>query len=99
MLRFRQAPEGRDWTFRYLLTFAVLAGFWAVEHFALQASVFEFRPVTTHPGTYQAIRLGIDLTVAAALLLVFSRAMLLLIVAVDFIISLIIVAYNQYFHH
>jgi phosphoglycerol transferase MdoB-like AlkP superfamily enzyme len=99
MLHFRQAPQGRDWTLRYLLTFAALAGFWAVEHFALQASVFEFRPVTTHPGTYQAIRLGINLTVAVAILLVSNRAMLLLIVAADFILSLIIIAYNQYFHH
>ncbi len=99
MLRFMKAPQARDWTGRYVLAFCVLALFWAGEHFVLQASVFEVRPVTTHPGTYQSIRLGIDLMAAIALLLTLSRPFLILVMSLDCLLSLIIVAYNHYFHH
>jgi hypothetical protein len=71
---------------------------WAAEKFFVQASLFESPPITRHPLCFRAARLGFDLAISALILLTLSRPWLLLIAAVDFLISLALVAQNHYFH-
>ena len=54
--------------------------------------------ITRHPFFYQAIRLVLNLLAAAIVLLIFNRFWLIFIVILDCLLSLVIVAYSQYFH-
>ena len=92
----RQFVKNKDLTPFVLL--GGLAFFWATENFILQASAFPFPPITKYPYFYQGIRLTLNLLAAAIILLLFKRFWLILIFILDFLLSLLIVAYNQYFH-
>jgi len=61
-------------------------------------SAFWVPPVTRHPYLYQGIRLVLDLLAAAIVLLIFNRFWLIFIAIMDCLLSLVIAAYNQYFH-
>jgi len=88
----------KEWSWKYILLFGGLIFFWTMENFILQASAFSVPPITRHPYFYQLIRLVLDILAAAIVLLIFSRFLLIFIVLMDCLLSLIIVAYNQYFH-
>ena len=88
----------KEYSRKYILLFGGLAFFWAIENFILQASAFSVPPVTQYPYFYQGIRLVLNLLAAAIVLLLFNRFWLIFIFVLDFLLSLLIVAYNQYFH-
>lgn len=88
-----------QWSRRYATVFVGLVLFWALENFLLQVSLFDAPPNTTHPFSYHAIRLGLDVLAAAALVLLLPRFWLIAAMVADSAISLVIVAYTHYFHH
>jgi phosphoglycerol transferase MdoB-like AlkP superfamily enzyme len=88
----------KEWSLKYILLFGGLIFFWSIENFILQGSAFPVLPITRHPYFYQIIRLVFNLLGAAIVLLIFNRYLLIFIAILDCLLSLIIVAYNQYFH-
>ena len=88
-----------QWSRPYFFSLAGLAVFWAVENFLVQAAAFDRQPTTTHPYSYQAGRLGLDLLAASGALLVLSRRWLLGLLAGDFLVSAVTLPYAHYFHH
>lgn len=90
--------NGLQYNLKYILLFGGLAFFWAIENFILQASVFSIHPVTKYPYFYQGIRFFLNFLAAAIVLLLFNRFWLIFIIIIDFLLSLLILAYNQYFH-
>jgi hypothetical protein len=89
----------RQWSAPYFFSLAALALFWTLDNFLVQAAAFDQQPTTIHPYFYQAVRLGIDFLAASAVLLFFGRRWLLVIVAADFLVSLLVFPYAHYFHH
>ena len=89
---FDGAHEGK-----YVVALLILAGLWALEHFLIQASLFDSPPATLHPFGYQAARLLTNLSVALFLVLAANWAWLLFILSLDFALSLVVLAYRKYF--
>src|SRR5258708_768332 len=87
-----------NWPTGYFLASAGLAAFWALENFLVQAALFDLPPITRHPRIYQFMRLSINLVAAGIIVLAFNRPWLTLIAALNFGLSLIVIAYGQYFH-
>ena len=81
----------------YVIIFLILAIFWATENFLIQASLFDSPPVTLHPLAYQTVRLAINLSAAFLILLLANREWLLSIFLADFAVSLVVLAYREYF--
>lgn len=71
---------------------------WAAEHFILQRRLFDAPPITAHPGFFQCARFIINLLAAALIALLLSFPWLVVLLLADFLISLVLVAYQQYFH-
>jgi phosphoglycerol transferase MdoB-like AlkP superfamily enzyme len=92
------SSHNKEWSWKYILLFVGLVFFWAIENFILQASAFPVPPITKHPYFYQIIRLVLNLLGAAIILLILNRYLLIFIAILDCLLSLIIVAYNHYFH-
>lgn len=88
----------KEYPLKYSLLLVGLAFFWAIENFIIQTSAFSIHPLTEHPYFYQGIRLILNLLIATIVLLLFNQFWLIFIIGIDFLLSLIIVAYNQYFH-
>ena len=82
----------------YLIVFLGLVVLWAAEHFLIQASLFDFTPITLHPMGYQLVRLAINLSAAFLLVMTSNREVLILLLGLDFLVSLVVLAYRQYFH-
>jgi len=83
---------------KHLIAFLILACLWATEHFMIQASLFDVPPITLHPFGYQMARVVANLSAAFILLLITNREWLVAIFCLDFVLSLVVLAYRQYFH-
>jgi hypothetical protein len=91
MLPLADCPPG------CLIGWLGLVVFWGVENFFVQAFLFDVPPITSSPRVYQSMRLAINLTVAAMMVLVFSPPALTALASVNFVLSLIVIAHGNYF--
>lgn len=82
----------------YAVAVIALAGFWAVEHFLIQASLFESPPITKYPWFYQSCRFGFNFLSAVFILAIAQSAWLLALIGLDFLLCLVVIAYQRYFH-
>ncbi len=82
----------------YVVAFFVLAGLWAFEHFIIQASLFECPPITRYPLCYQLGRLSLNVLVAVFVISMVAVPWIWVFIGLDFILSLVVIAYQKYFH-
>lgn len=95
----QEKPSNQGWSPRFLLSLGVLVLFWAVESFLVQASIFDAPPSAIKYHVYLAVRLLLNIATALIVCLLFRRRWLLAIIALDFLINCMNVAYGCYFHH
>ncbi len=81
-----------------VLAIFILVILWACEHFLIQASLFDSPPITRHPLCYQSGRFAFNFLAAVFILSVVSLPWLLFLIGLDFLLSLVLIAYQQYFH-
>ena len=94
-----QNLAGAGWSFRFGFVLLALALLWAAQNFFTQKSALVMPPTTKRPLLFQSIRFVLNFCAAVALILFCSRPLLATLLAFDVVLSVLILAYNHYFHH